>query len=259
MISKERLLEIHDLNLSNKIEQMSGENLENYFRQLNYFIENFPEYEENIKNTISNKDYDNLTKNLKAIYEILLKIYADKLAQDCLNMINDGFNSTTHEKTETIIICFLANLSMLSIDIQMAENDLNAQAAESASAVKTEPSTENKILAVDDTAFFLTMLKTALQDTRYKLICVTNGKDALKFLEKNSPNLFLLDIEMPDMDGYELAAKIRETGQKAPIVFLTGTSRRENVTRAMQAGAVDFVIKPLNKELLLTKIAKYIM
>jgi CheY-like chemotaxis protein len=97
-----------------------------------------------------------------------------------------------------------------------------------------------------------------LSDTRYILTCVSSGRDALKYLEKHQPDIFLLDIEMPGMDGYELAARIKESGQKAPIIFLTGNAKKEHLARAVKSGAVDFIIKPINKDVLLAKIHKYL-
>ena len=260
MFTKEQLLKISELNLVEKTEQMDEEALKNYSLLLNSFADDFSEQEDKIKAAIETKDYDTLKKQISAFQKTLENIYADELAQECLKHINK-FDSETPEKLEAFISYFLSSLSMLSIDIQMAEQNNGIKAAEpAANTGKTEQAaSENKILAVDDTPFFLTVLKTTLQNTKYKLICVTNGKDALKYLEKNNPNLFLLDIEMPGMDGYELAVKIKENGHKAPIIFLTGNAKRDSVTRAMQSGAVDFVIKPINKDLLLTKIAKYIL
>ncbi len=158
---------------------------------------------------------------------------------------------------------FLTSLSMLSIDIQMAELKEQGDGADMPSEQKPattgNQSKEKKtILAVDDTPFFLTTLKKILQDTGYKLLFVTSGSDALKSLEKHHPDLVLLDIEMPEMDGYELAAQIRKRGEKAPIVFLTGNAKRENVVRAVEAGAADFIVKPVNKEGVLAKIERYI-
>jgi len=260
MISKERLLEISELNLAEKIEQMDENALEEYSQLLNSFVETYPEHEENVKAAMESKDYNALASHFTAINEILEKIYADELAEECKKKIN-GLENIKHEKLEVFISYFFSNLSMLSIDIQMAEQDIDVSGAEILkSAMKVESTmSDYKILAVDDTPFFLTMLKTALQETKYKLICLASGRDALKYLEKNTANLFLLDIEMPGMNGYELAEKIKENGHKAPIIFLTGNSRRENVTKALKIGAADFIIKPIHKELLLTKIAKYIM
>jgi len=114
------------------------------------------------------------------------------------------------------------------------------------------------ILAVDDREFILRNLKLILQDTDYKLTATTSGKTALEFLRKNHPDLFILDIEMSEMSGYELAAKIREIGQKAPIIFLTGSSTKESVEKALKAGASDFITKPISKAQILERIAKFI-
>jgi len=258
MINKDRLLEITDLNLADKIEQMNDNALEEYSNLLYAFTINFPEQEEKIKNAMNAKDYNTLTNELTAICSDLEKFYADEFAKDCRKKIPQ-LTADRHEKTEAYICFFLSNLSMLSIEIQMAEQAVDSPDSQQADGQSKMRTQGNKILAVDDTVLFLTMLKTTLQETRYKLTCVTSGKDALKFLEKNKPDLFLLDIEMPEMNGFELAIKLREEGYKEPIIFLTGNARREYFAMAIKSGATDFIIKPINKELLLGKIAKYIM
>ncbi|MDR2572619.1 MAG: response regulator [Oscillospiraceae bacterium] len=119
---------------------------------------------------------------------------------------------------------------------------------------------ENKknILAVDDASFFLTSIKSMLRDSNYNITCINSGNAALNYLKKNQPDLFILDIEMPEMDGYELAKKIREAGQKAPIIFLTGYTSKDSVVKAIKADASDFITKPINQEQLLERIEKYI-
>ena len=112
------------------------------------------------------------------------------------------------------------------------------------------------ILAVDDAPFLLQTLKMHLSDSPYKIVCVTSGADALRFIEKKTPDLYILDVEMPEMDGYELAMNIMELGKKAPIIFLTGNSDKESVAKALTVGASDFIIKPINKEQALSRIAK---
>jgi len=114
------------------------------------------------------------------------------------------------------------------------------------------------ILAVDDSPLSLQTLKSQLAETPYKLICVTSGADALRFIEKKKPDLYILDMEMPEMSGHELAMEILETGKGAPIIFLTGNSDKETVLRALSVGAADFVIKPINQAQVLERIAKYI-
>jgi CheY-like chemotaxis protein len=114
------------------------------------------------------------------------------------------------------------------------------------------------ILAVDDSPHSLQNLKLQLADTPYKLICVTSGADALRFIEKKTPDLYILDLEMPEMSGDELAMEILGRGKNAPIIFLTGNSDKDSVIKSLTVGAVDFIVKPINKEQALSRIAKYL-
>jgi len=263
MAEREQLLAIKELNLAGKINQLDGGGkLNKYIQLLNSFTENFPEQEEKIKAALEAKDYVSLTKHLLTVQDIMKTIHADGLAQDCIKHINE-LGSINHEKLEAYITYLLKSLSILSIDIQMTlfqnQNAVQGQPSQKEPLKNDEEPQEGKtILAVDDTAFFLTVLKTILQDANRRLVCVTSGDEAMRFLDRHSPDLFLLDIDMPGMDGYELAVRIRERGQKAPIVFMTGNSKKEHVVKAIEVGAADFIVKPINKEDVLSKISKYI-
>jgi CheY-like chemotaxis protein len=253
----ERLLEISELKLAGKIEKMGEGELDNYLQLLNTFTENFPTQEEELNEALKTKDDDAFVKKLSEIRDVLVKMYAEEMAQDCTKQIN-SIGTTSPEKVEAYMRYFLSSLSMLSIDIQMAGQKTDAPDALPEKAPDEKIGTGIRILAVDDTAFFLTILKKILSDTRYILTCVSSGRDALKYLEKHQPDIFLLDIEMPGMDGYELAARIKESGQKAPIIFLTGNAKKEHLAKAVKSGAVDFIIKPINKDVLVAKIHKYL-
>jgi CheY-like chemotaxis protein len=261
MICKERLLAISELTMAG-IQQMDENKLNIYAKSLNSFVEGLPELDERIKAALVAKDLASLSKCLADVRDLLAAIHATDMADECTKQIKD-IKSVKHEKLEAFMAYFLTSLSMLSIDIQMAELKEHGDGADTSSeqrpaAAGNQSKDKKNILAVDDTPFFLTTLKKILQDTDYKLLCVTSGSDALKSLEKHHPDLVLLDIEMPAMDGYELAAQIRKKGEKAPIVFLTGNAKRENVVRAVEAGAADFIVKPVNKEEVLAKIERYI-
>jgi CheY-like chemotaxis protein len=257
MINRERLLAISELSLAG-IQKMDESKFEVYVRSLNTFIEGLPAQEEKMKDAFEAKDYLSLAKAFADVRDLLETIHAGYMADECTKQIKE-LKNVKHEKLEVFMTYFLTNLSMLSIDIQVAVlKEGEASPSKKKPGDNKGGSAEQKsILAVDDTAFFLTVLKTTLQDTEYKLTCVRSGEDALKFLEKRSTDLLLLDIEMPEMNGYELAAKLRESGQKAPIIFLTGNAKKENVTKALAAGAADFIVKPINKEIFLAKISRY--
>jgi CheY-like chemotaxis protein len=258
IIDMDLLFAISELNLDRKIEQMEDEEFINYVKLLDSFTEDFPIREDKIKAALIVKDNETLTKQLIYIKDILEKIFANEMAEECSKQI-DLISKIKHEKIEAYMRYFLTSLSMLSLDIQMALHKVDKSSSMQQDMNPTEEGTkiDKRILAVDDTAFFLVILKKKLQNTRYKVNCVTSGREALKFLEKHKADIFLLDIEMPGMNGFELAAKIREKGHKEPIIFLTGNARKEYFAMAMKAGANDFIIKPINREILLTKIRKH--
>jgi CheY-like chemotaxis protein len=258
MTVKEQLLEISELNIAERLTQMDDYEINEYIRALNSFVSEFPVQEVNVKNALGEKDYLSLSKNLVVIKDMLVQIHADTLADDCLKQINGLY--IKHEKTEAFLTYFLSALTMFSIDIQMAIlKEGNIRINKQLSKITDTSKTRNRsILAVDDSAFILGILKNILQDTGYKLTCVTSGNDALKFLQNHYPDMFILDIEMPKIDGYELAKKIKEKGHKAPIIFLTANATKEYVIQAVDVGAVDFIVKPVDKEHVLARIAKYI-
>jgi len=111
-----------------------------------------------------------------------------------------------------------------------------------------------KILSVDDRPEILTFISNTLKE-HYKIYCVANGSAAVKVMEAQNPDLFILDIDMPDMDGYELAKKIRTSPDhaKKPIIFLTGNATRVHVLRALSLRVDEFLVKPTTHENLLTK------
>ena len=255
---RERLLEIPELKIQKELVQMNPDQLNEYVGVLNAFIENYPAKEKELKEALAAEKYQLFFKHLISIKDMLAFIHADDLAEECDKQSRKLIN-VKHEKIEAYITYFLSTVSMLSIDIQMAvyldgEKETN-QAAGAGEELKSEG---KRILAVDDNVFFLNILKEALRDTEHNLTCVTSGIAALKYLQNHRPNLYILDIEMPDMDGYELAQKIRSYGKKAPIIFLTGNASKEYVTRAMKSGAVDFITKPINKEYVQQRISKHI-
>ncbi len=115
------------------------------------------------------------------------------------------------------------------------------------------------ILVVDDNKTSLAFAKSALNDT-YKVTAVTSGQQALKFLEGSSCDTILLDINMPEMDGFEVMRRIRENAQRAdiPIIFLTADSDPQTESRCLEAGAADFIAKPFVLNVMRSRIARII-
>ena len=113
------------------------------------------------------------------------------------------------------------------------------------------------ILMVDDVTTNLKSAAEVLQPF-YHLSMAKSGKQALNFLKKNRPDLILLDIMMPDMDGYETMEQIKLNPKAAniPIIFLTADAERESEIRGMKMGAVDYITKPFEAEAMLGRIEK---
>lgn len=116
------------------------------------------------------------------------------------------------------------------------------------------------IMVVDDTPSNLQHAMQVLSDT-YKVVPVKSGEAALSALEKVTPDLILLDIEMPDMDGFETIKRIRQSNhicENTPVIFLTSHSDKESEIRGFAAGAGDFIMKPFVPEIMLARIASQI-
>lgn len=116
---------------------------------------------------------------------------------------------------------------------------------------------QKHILMVDDVTTNLKCAGEVLKDT-YKLSMAKSGKQALQFLKKAKPDLILLDINMPDMDGYQTMKKIKSNPDfmDIPVVFLTADSETESEIEGFRLGAMDFIRKPFEPEVLLGRIDK---
>ena len=113
------------------------------------------------------------------------------------------------------------------------------------------------ILVVDDNKLNLAAARKVLCND-YKVTAVIRGGQALTFLESNDCDIVLLDINMPEMDGFEVLEKIRMTERcrDLPVIFLTADSDSETETRCFKAGAVDFIAKPFVPEVMLSRIGR---
>ena len=116
---------------------------------------------------------------------------------------------------------------------------------------------ENRtILAVDDTVENLDILTELLED--YDVIDAISGEEALEILKEEKVDLVLLDVMMPDMDGFEVCRRIRENPETKdiPIIFITAMTDEESIVKAYDMGGNDYVTKPFKKKELLAKIRR---
>lgn len=115
---------------------------------------------------------------------------------------------------------------------------------------------EIKILIVDDEPDILSFLRYNLEKENYWVYSATNGNDALKMALKIQPHLVVLDVMMPGMNGIETCRAMRNLPQlrQTPIAILTALSEKESETACMEAGANDYITKPIRPRLLLSRL-----
>jgi response regulator RpfG family c-di-GMP phosphodiesterase len=116
---------------------------------------------------------------------------------------------------------------------------------------------EQKILIVDDYEPNLVSLEAVLNHENWVLIKANSGMQALKLLLENDVSLVLLDVQMPEMDGFEVAEMMRKNPRTRtlPILFLTAISKEDKyIHKGYQAGAVDYLCKPISPKILRSKV-----
>lgn len=112
------------------------------------------------------------------------------------------------------------------------------------------------ILIVDDVISNVLLLKVLLGKEKYNILTASGGREAIEITVNQQPDLILLDVMMPEMTGFEVAAHLKDNTKTAniPIIFLTALNSTEDVVKGFQAGANDFITKPFNKEELLVRV-----
>jgi CheY-like chemotaxis protein len=113
------------------------------------------------------------------------------------------------------------------------------------------------ILVVDDSVVIRKMVEIALENENYKIVSVATGKDALAFLDENEPNMVILDIMLPDVNGLDVLKAIRAS-KDFPVVMLSAKDTPREISKAKELGADDFIPKPFKDEELISKIHELI-
>jgi two-component system, cell cycle response regulator DivK len=113
------------------------------------------------------------------------------------------------------------------------------------------------ILIVEDIDLNVDLLTQILEDD-YNLLVARDGAAGVALAEQNQPDLILMDFSLPVMDGYEATRRIRQTFQFLPIIGLSAHAMQSDVERAISAGCTGYLTKPLDEDLLLTKLQEYL-
>lgn len=111
-----------------------------------------------------------------------------------------------------------------------------------------------KILLVEDDPCFGSVLKSYLELSDYEVTLCVNGNFGLEAFRKDKFDICLLDVMMPEMDGFTLGKKIRELDTAVPLVYITAKSLKEDVKQGYEIGADDYIMKPFDSEVLILKI-----
>ena len=127
-------------------------------------------------------------------------------------------------------------------------------------ALNQEAAAPACVLVVDDTIANLRLLSNMLSEEGYDVRAVTSGPQALQAVERDPPDVILLDITMPEMDGYEVCRRLkaRDHSKDVPVIFLTALTDTADKVRAFDAGGVDYVTKPFQLEEVLARVKTHV-
>ena len=157
---------------------------------------------------------------------------------------------------------FLANLESLLGSIQKVITDkriigVNDNESKDSQAQLTN---RRKILVVDDAHSFLLILNNILKDD-YETMIAIDGEDGLKTARTTKPDLILLDVVMPGISGFDVLCRLKSDDElkNIPVILISGKDSEENMKKGFEKGAVDYIVKPFEKEKVLKKVGKVFM
>ena len=119
-----------------------------------------------------------------------------------------------------------------------------------------QPIPAGRILVVDDTPANIQTLAATLKERGYQISVATNGRQALDLVARVRPDLILLDVMMPEMDGFETCRHLKgaDSTRDVPVIFLTAKTETVDIVQGFELGAVDYVAKPFNAHELLARV-----
>lgn len=195
----------------------------------------------------------------RSLKEQLGRCFLPVLEADCDFLISN-IQKEKYVICEALMERFGASLIGLAVSFQTNQYRMETMSADNANtsaqkeqAQKVSDETLPVVLAVDDSPEILSILKSILSG-RVRFFGLASGTMALKFLQQQKPDLYIFDIDIPGMNGFELAKRacVKESGK--PLFYLTSNSNRENLVSALQSGAKDFIVKPCDEKIIVEKI-----
>jgi two-component system OmpR family response regulator len=117
------------------------------------------------------------------------------------------------------------------------------------------PMAPARLLLVDDEDNLRSMLEAALRHSGFEVHPVANGRDAIDAVPEVDPDLIVLDVMLPDLDGFDVCKRLRQTGDRTPVLFLTAKDATEDKVRGLTMGGDDYLVKPFSLEELVARIS----
>lgn len=149
------------------------------------------------------------------------------------------------------------DVARLPMSIHLALRELAACETAPAAASAESPADLPVVLVVDDDEMVLKLVGVILKDEPYRLVCVGSALEAMAALRIVRPDVILMDIEMPGMDGMQATRHIKADPRFAdvPVIMITGHSGSATVRDSFRSGAADFIVKPFDREKMIAKVA----
>lgn len=115
---------------------------------------------------------------------------------------------------------------------------------------------DKTILIVDDSKLNIKVLSDILKEKSYRIALARSGMMALEFVNMKKPDLILLDIMMPEIDGFEVCRRLKADpeSENIPIIFISGLDKSKDIVKGFKVGAVDYIVKPFQKEVVLARV-----
>jgi PleD family two-component response regulator len=122
------------------------------------------------------------------------------------------------------------------------------------------PAEKDIVFVVDDTPTNLSVLFQALDGAGFRVLVATNGQSALEAISEAGPDLILLDIMMPGLDGFETCRRLKqsEVTQAIPVIFMTALTETVDEVKGLELGAVDYITKPIRVETVLARVRTHL-
>ena len=178
-------------------------------------------------------------------------------SEDATIKFEDGDDFNLSSIFEEEIKDDIASVDQALSDVDAPEAVVDAGAGIIEDVVSEDEIGTGTILVVDDSVVIRKMVEIALENESYKIVAVATGKEALKYLDENNPDLIILDIMLSDVNGLDILKAIKASKQ-IPVVMLSAKDTPRETTKAKQLGADDFIPKPFKDEELVSKIKELI-